>query len=157
MTTTDGRSHLRNRGRELVIPTQALVLRCQIELQVSSSGKNVHKTPVSNVPSSTVVLSTFGRSSPAARGSSSRERRLTQPLPASLTCLLPNQKPPSFLELVNRPPLSSLPTTSEPPAPGALVSIACLLPNTLSARALRIGGTLPSIVLPVPAPLSAPS
>ena len=33
MTTTDGRSHLRNRGRELVIPTQALVLRFRIELQ----------------------------------------------------------------------------------------------------------------------------
>lgn len=33
MTTTDGRSQLRNRGRELVIPTQALVLRFRIELQ----------------------------------------------------------------------------------------------------------------------------
>lgn len=33
MTTTDGRSQLRKGGRELVIPTQALVLRFRIELQ----------------------------------------------------------------------------------------------------------------------------
>ncbi len=33
MTTTDGRSTLRRGGREMVIPTQALVLRFRIELQ----------------------------------------------------------------------------------------------------------------------------
>ena len=33
MTTTDGRSQLRKGGRELVIPTQALVLRFRVELQ----------------------------------------------------------------------------------------------------------------------------
>ena len=33
MTTTDGRSKLRRGGREMVIPTQALVLRFRIELQ----------------------------------------------------------------------------------------------------------------------------
>jgi hypothetical protein len=33
MTTTDGRSQLRKRGREVVIPTQALILRFRIELQ----------------------------------------------------------------------------------------------------------------------------
>ena len=33
MTTTDGRSKLRNKGRELIIPTQALILRFRIELQ----------------------------------------------------------------------------------------------------------------------------
>ncbi|HEY3232533.1 MAG TPA: plasmid pRiA4b ORF-3 family protein [Roseiflexaceae bacterium] len=33
MTTTDGRSQLRKRGRALVIPTQALILRFRIELQ----------------------------------------------------------------------------------------------------------------------------
>jgi len=33
MTTTDGRSQLRKGGRELLIPTQALVLRFWIELQ----------------------------------------------------------------------------------------------------------------------------
>src|SRR5687767_11792358 len=32
MTTTDGRSQLRKGGRELVIPTQALVLRFRVEL-----------------------------------------------------------------------------------------------------------------------------
>jgi hypothetical protein len=33
MTTTDGRSQLRKRGRAVVIPTQALILRFRIELQ----------------------------------------------------------------------------------------------------------------------------
>ena len=33
MTTTDGRSQLRRGGRELVMPTQALLLRFRIELQ----------------------------------------------------------------------------------------------------------------------------
>jgi hypothetical protein len=32
MTTTDGRSQLRRGGRELVMPTQALLLRFRIEL-----------------------------------------------------------------------------------------------------------------------------
>jgi hypothetical protein len=32
MTTTDGRSKLRRNGRELIIPTQALILRFRIEL-----------------------------------------------------------------------------------------------------------------------------
>ena len=36
MTTTDGRSKLRNKGRELIIPTQALILRFRIELQHTS-------------------------------------------------------------------------------------------------------------------------
>ncbi len=33
MTTTGGRSKLRNRGRELIIPRQALILRFRIEIQ----------------------------------------------------------------------------------------------------------------------------
>ena len=33
MTTIDARSQLRKRGREVVIPTQALILRFRIELQ----------------------------------------------------------------------------------------------------------------------------
>ena len=36
MTTTDGRSKLRNKGCELIIPTQALILRFRIELQETS-------------------------------------------------------------------------------------------------------------------------
>ena len=32
MTTTDGRSQLRKGGREMLIPTQALILRFRIEL-----------------------------------------------------------------------------------------------------------------------------
>lgn len=35
MTTTDGRSQLRRSGREMVMPTQALILRFRIELQES--------------------------------------------------------------------------------------------------------------------------
>jgi hypothetical protein len=35
MTTTDGRSQLRRSGREMVMPTQALLLRFRIELQES--------------------------------------------------------------------------------------------------------------------------
>jgi hypothetical protein len=35
MTTTDGRSQLRRSGREMVMPTQALMLRFRIELQES--------------------------------------------------------------------------------------------------------------------------
>ena len=35
MTTTDGRSQLRRGGREIVIPTQALVLQFRIELQAT--------------------------------------------------------------------------------------------------------------------------
>ena len=35
VTTTDGRSQLRRSGREMVIPTQALILRFRIELQES--------------------------------------------------------------------------------------------------------------------------